>query len=81
MGGGVKKRNKFYKLKLTQEFIDKVKLSKIPAYKLAQLGGIGPSAFSKLIIRYQLPKENDERLIKIGKILGLEPDEIFEMVR
>lgn len=58
----------------------KVKLNDIPAYRLAQKAGLDPSTLSKLLCGIVRIKPNDPRVIAIGKVLGLEPEECFEQV-
>ena len=55
-----------------------IKLSHIPAYKIAHLAGIDPTTLSKLICGIVKVKHGDQRVIKIGKIFGLRPDECFK---
>jgi len=63
---------------LSQKFIERLKLSETPQYKLAIRAGINPCVLSKIVIGAQTPRFGDERLIRIGKLLGLKPDEIYE---
>lgn len=63
---------------LSRRFIEAIKLSTTPAYRLAVKAGIHPTLLSKWIIGAQSVKDGDERLIHIGRLLGLQPDEIFE---
>jgi transcriptional regulator with XRE-family HTH domain len=55
-----------------------IKLGNIQAYKVAHEAGIDPSTLSKLICGIIKVKHGDERVIKIGKVLGLPPDECFQ---
>lgn len=65
---------------LTQKFKDRVKLSQVPAYKLALQVGLHPNTLSKFLIGYLRPKTWDPRLLAIGELLNLEPWEVFEEV-
>jgi hypothetical protein len=54
-----------------------IKLGDRPAYKIAQEAGIDPSTLSKLICGIVKVKPGDQRVVKIGKILGLNSTECF----
>lgn len=62
---------------LSQKFIERLKLSDEPAYLLAWEAGMHPNTLSKLITGYLRPRPNDVRLIRVGKLLGLKPEEVF----
>lgn len=55
-----------------------IKLSHIPAYKIAHLAGIDPTTLSKLLCGIVKVKHGDPRVAKVGEILGLRPDECFK---
>ena len=63
---------------LSKQFIQKLKLSEIPQYKLAIQANVHPTLLSKWIIGAQSVKNGDERVIRIAKLVGLKPDEVFE---
>lgn len=63
---------------LSRRFIEAVKLSTTPAYRLALNAGIHPTLLSKWVIGAQPARKGDERLIRIGRLLGLEPHEVFQ---
>lgn len=63
---------------LTEKFRQSLKLSKVPAYRLAWTAGLHPNSLSKYLTGYLKPKPGDPRLIKIGALIGLQPDEVFE---
>lgn len=65
-------------MRLTEKFIQALKLSKIPAYRLAWAAGIHPNSLSKYVSGYLKPKPKDERLLKVGISLGLSACEVFE---
>jgi transcriptional regulator with XRE-family HTH domain len=48
------------------------------AYEIAHKAGIDPSTLSKLICGIVKVNPGDERVIKVGKVLGLSPDECFQ---
>jgi hypothetical protein len=63
---------------VSQKLRAAIKLGDTPAYKLAQQAGLNPSTLSKLICGIEQPKPGDPRVISVGRILGLEPEECFE---
>ena len=65
-------------MKLSKKFIAAVKLSEQRSYKLAMLGGLNPSTLSKLVCGIEKAKPNDPRIISVGKVLGLQPEDCFE---
>jgi len=66
--------------KISRAFFESIKLSHEPAYKIAWKAGIHPVLLSKWIHRYEKPKLGDPRIAKLGKLLGLKPEECFEEV-
>jgi hypothetical protein len=56
----------------------RIKLSPIPAYKIAQEAGLDPSTLSKMVCGIIKVGPDDKRVIKIGKILGINASECFE---
>ncbi len=67
-------------MKLSKKFIASVKLNSCPAYKIAQKAGVHSTWLSKIMIGAQSITPNDERIIRLGEVLGLKPEEIFEEV-
>ena len=55
-----------------------IKLSPIPAYKIAQEAELDPSTLSKMVCGITRIKSGDSRILKVGQILGIQPDECFE---
>ncbi len=64
---------------ISQKFQQALKLSEKPAYQLAWAVGLHPNTLSKITTGYLRAKPGDERLIKIGQMLGLTPVEVFEI--
>ena len=62
---------------LSIRFKVKVKLNEKPAYRLAQIAEVNPNDLYKLMSGISRVKPGDERIIRIGKLLGLSPDECF----
>ncbi len=57
-----------------------LKLGSEPAYKIAHQAKIDPCTLSKLICGIVKVKENDQRLIAVGQVLGISPQECFQEV-
>jgi hypothetical protein len=66
------------KLQTSYRFRARLKLHRLPAYQLAQLAGVNPVTLSKLVCGAIDIKAGDQRVIRVGKILGLKPEECFE---
>jgi len=64
--------------KLSKLFLSELKLHPIPAYQLAIAAGLNPSSLSMLMHGGQKVDREDERLVALGKMLGLEEQEVFE---
>lgn len=63
---------------VTRKFIEAVKLSDIPAYRLAQKAGISPMSFYKITAGIDQPKPGDQRVIAVCHVLGMRPEDCFE---
>jgi len=63
---------------LSKKFKIAVKLDSRPQYRLAQLAKVNPTTLSQFLTGYVRPKRNDSRVLRIGKLLGLSPDDCFE---
>ncbi len=63
---------------VSQQFIIRLKLNELPAYKLAQRAGVNPSKLSKLINGIDRVRPRDPRIIAVGEIMGLAESECFE---
>lgn len=63
---------------LSKQFIERLKLWPEPQYKVAIQAQVHPSLLSKWVIGAQPVKVGDNRIIRVGKILGLKSDEIFD---
>lgn len=55
-----------------------IKLADEPSYKIAHKAGINPSTLSKLVCGIVKVQHGDSRVLKVGKVLGLKPEECFE---
>lgn len=64
---------------LSQKFIEKLKLWHEPQYKIATRAGIHPGMLSKWVIGAQPVKIGDSRLLKVGELIGLNPEDVFKI--
>jgi hypothetical protein len=65
-------------LKVSRIFLTQLKLNEQPAYRVAQMAGIDPVVLSKLINGMLPLRPHDERIVAVGRILGLAAVECFE---
>jgi hypothetical protein len=63
---------------LSQQFIIALKLSDEPAYRIAQKAGLDPTLLSKIIRGIVKVKQNDQRVLAVAQILGINPEDCFE---
>jgi hypothetical protein len=63
---------------ISQKLKAAIKLSSIPAYKIAQEAGIDPSTLSKIVCGIIRTKPGDIRIVRVGQIMGFHADECFE---
>lgn len=65
-------------ISISSKLFQTIKLNQTPAYKLAFQAGIHPNTLSK-ILHSALPiKNGDSRVLRLGEVLGLKPEELFE---
>ncbi len=63
---------------ISQKLKAAIKLSSVPAYKIAQEAGLDPSTLSKMICGIIRIKPGDNRIVRVGQILGVQSEECFE---
>ena len=63
---------------VSHKLISAVKLGSEPAYRIAQKANIGPSTLSQLICGIVKVKPQDPRVIAVGRVVGLSPEDCFE---
>ncbi len=63
---------------LSRQFLIRLKLHELPAYKIAQRAGVNANTLSRLINGIDPVKAQDERIISVGQVIGLSPSECFE---
>jgi hypothetical protein len=66
-------------LLVSRTLLDRLKLSATPAYKLARRAGCHPSTLSKLLHGAERLKDNDPRIVAVGRQLGLRPEDCFSV--
>lgn len=63
---------------ISREFLVRLKLNPVPAYRLAQAAGVNPNTLSKLLHGCIPLRPEDERIAKIAEVLGMSPKDAFE---
>lgn len=63
---------------ISQTLRERVKLSRLRSYEIAQKAGIHPSTLSKIVCGIERVERGDRRVLSIGKVLGLSPEDCFE---
>jgi hypothetical protein len=63
---------------VSQKLISAIKLDKRRAYQIAWAAGVNPTMLSKLLNGIERPKPHDERIVAVGKIVGIPPEECFQ---
>ena len=64
---------------VSKEFINTIKLSNLKSYEIAHAAGIHPSTLSRIVCGIEKVSSGDKRVITVGKIIGLRPDQCFEI--
>ncbi len=62
---------------ISQQFLIRLKLNELPAYKIAQRAGVNPSTLSRLIHGIDKVRPSDPRIIAVGKVMGLSQSACF----
>jgi hypothetical protein len=65
----------------SRTLIEALKLHSEPAYRVAWRAGVHPNTLSKIVSGYIRPRVADPRVIAVGKELGLEPADCFEVIK
>jgi hypothetical protein len=68
-------------MRVSWTLIAALKQAKRPAWKIAAEADINPATLSRLINGSLRPRVNDERLLRVGRILGVPADQVFEPPR
>lgn len=64
-------------MRISNRLRNEIKLN-APAYRIALKAGIHHSTLSKLMCGIEIIKPNDQRVIAVGKVLGVPAEECFE---
>ncbi len=64
-------------MKVSRVFLIRLKLANQPQYRIAQEAGVSASQLSRLIHGIDRVRVSDERIISVGRLLGLAPSECF----
>lgn len=62
----------------SRKFIAALRLSRRNQYEISWDAGVPPNTLSKLINGIERLRENDERIIAVGKVLGIPAEECFD---
>ena len=62
---------------VSRDFKIAVKLAEMPAWRIAYQAGINPNVLSKIISGALRVRNGDWRVLKIGAVVGLKPEECF----
>ena len=65
---------------VSKQFKIAVKMAETPAWRIAFQAGVHPNVLSKIMSGAVRVKEGDERVIRVGKLLGLSERECFDEV-
>ncbi len=63
---------------ISKKFKASIKLSEIPAWKIAQIAGVSQSVLSKIMIGAIQVKPGDRRVKSVAEVIGLDEKECFE---
>jgi transcriptional regulator with XRE-family HTH domain len=63
---------------VSRQFLIRLKLHELPAYKIAQQAGVNPNTLSRLINGIDRVKPKDPRILAVGEIMGLSESQCFE---
>lgn len=63
---------------ISRQFLIRLKLHRLPAYRIAQEAGVNPNTLSRLINGIDPVRLADPRILAVGKVLGIPPIDCFE---
>jgi hypothetical protein len=66
---------------ISKKLVEAVKLSDWRAYRIAHKAGLHPSTLSRILNGIEEVEFGDPRILRLAKVLGLNPDECFEEMR
>ena len=62
---------------VSQKFLQSIRTSGIPIYKIAYEAGLRPGNLYKITSGIDIPTAGDKRVISVGHVLGLQPEDCF----
>jgi len=65
-------------MKISQKLVATVRLSQLRQYKIATRANLTSSALSRLLCGIDKIKDNDPRIIRVGQVLGIPPQDCFD---
>ena len=63
---------------LSNKFIRTIKLNNSNAYHIANQAGVHPSTLSQIINGIIQVRDDDERVLRIARVVGLQKDDCFD---
>jgi hypothetical protein len=66
-------------MRVSRKLRNAVRLSDLKVYEIGHLAGLHPSTVSKLIHGAELPKPGDRRVLAIAAVVGVPPEECFDL--
>ena len=63
---------------ISRKLYTKLKLSEKKHYQIAHEAGLHPSTLSRILCGIELVEWGDKRVIAIGRVLGIAPNDCFE---
>jgi hypothetical protein len=64
--------------KISRKLFEKVKLDDRKQFEIAREAGICATTFSQIIRGIVLTRPGDTRVLRIGELVGISPDECYE---
>ena len=65
-------------VKISRKLYERVKLDDRKQFEIAREAGVNPTTFSQIIRGIRLTRFGDCRVLKIGELVGIGPDECYE---
>ena len=62
---------------LSRRFVEAVKLSTRPAYRIAHDAGLHPATLSKLLTGAERVRKDDARVLAVARVIGLDASDCF----
>lgn len=63
---------------ISKKFVNAIKLSALKAYEVARAAKIHPTTLSQITNHIIDIEDNDPRVLRVAKVLGLKPRDCFE---